>query len=292
MGKKKAKRGAKCQGDSGISSPGSVDQDSNVDIVSRIEQYVDNQLAPLKKQLENEERAKHIQQHMEELAEAQAMIEAKKMSKKKRDEMRKRMMKAKKQLEKRKQEIENGEQEEEEAPKRKTKKTKKRKITEKVNELVPIKEEDIVASIKKEVEQDDDSDDDKPLALMAPPKKKKTPIKKAKLTDLKKLKENDYVMVDPIGLDHSMLPETRPLIAQIVEVNREDEYIEARWMKMKTSSIGKMLYEYAWHVDARQESTQLCLDDLFEKVDLRKGNRLSSAQSRRCAAYYPDYEFD
>ena len=105
-----------------------------------------------------------------------------------------------------------------------------------------------------------------------------------------------------------MLPETRPLIAQIVEVNREDEYIEARWMKMvcksenlfnfqlftfkKTSSIGKMLYEYAWHVDARQESTQLCLDDLFEKVDLRKGNRLSSAQSRRCAAYYPDYEFD
>ena len=43
-------------------------------------------------------------------------------------------------------------------------------------------------------------------------------------------------MVDPIGLDHSMLPETRPLIAQIVEVNREDEYIEARWMKMVCKS--------------------------------------------------------
>ena len=46
------------------------------------------------------------------------------------------------------------------------------------------------------------------------------------------LNDNDYVMINPAGLDHSMLPDARPLIAKIVEVNREDEYIDAVWMMM------------------------------------------------------------
>ena len=176
--KKRKKRGTN-QGDSGISSPGSVEHEheNGVEIVSRIEQYVDNQLAPLKKQIENEERAERIKQHMEELEQAQKAMEAKKMSQKKKEEMRKRMIKAKKQLEKKKAEIENGEVEEPVPTKRGKRKIGKNK--EKLSELKPIKEEDLVASIKKEVEEESDSDDDKPLALMAPPKKKKkTPIKK------------------------------------------------------------------------------------------------------------------
>ena len=53
-----------------------------------------------------------------------------------------------------------------------------------------------------------------------------------KLTDLNDLNDNDYVMINPAGLDHSMLPDERPLIAKIVEVNREDDYIDAEWMMM------------------------------------------------------------
>ena len=56
--------------------------------------------------------------------------------------------------------------------------------------------------------------------------------KRIQLKDLNALKENDYVMVDPKDLDHSILPENRPLIAKITEVNREDEYIAAEWMMM------------------------------------------------------------
>lgn len=56
--------------------------------------------------------------------------------------------------------------------------------------------------------------------------------KRFQLKDLSVLKENDYVMVDPKDLDHSILPENRPLIAKITEVNREDEYIQAEWMMM------------------------------------------------------------
>ena len=46
------------------------------------------------------------------------------------------------------------------------------------------------------------------------------------------MNDNDYVMINPAGLDHSMLPDQRPLIAKVVEVNREDDYIDAEWMMM------------------------------------------------------------
>ena len=53
-----------------------------------------------------------------------------------------------------------------------------------------------------------------------------------------------------------------------------------------------MLYEYGWERNKAAESCTLCLDDIFEKVDFRKGQRLSSAQASRCSDYYPDYDFD
>ena len=53
-----------------------------------------------------------------------------------------------------------------------------------------------------------------------------------------------------------------------------------------------MLYEYAWQKDTTAEPCTLCPEDIFEKVELRKGQRLSAAQAKRCADYYPDYEFD
>ena len=53
-----------------------------------------------------------------------------------------------------------------------------------------------------------------------------------KMDDLSDLKAGDCVMIDPSDLDHSILPETRPLIARIIEVNMEDEYVRAEWMAM------------------------------------------------------------
>ena len=162
-----------------------LEQPMSMSVVSRIEEVVTSTIQPLKKQIEEEERAERIQQHLEgtfvclnfpileliisELEEAEATLQAKRISAKKKEELEKRLKKAKKDLEKRKKKIEKKKDDEPKESKEPKKRGRKKKIGEKrkLEDLGDIKTEateireitlNEIASIKQEVMESDDDD--------------------------------------------------------------------------------------------------------------------------------------
>ena len=55
----------------------------------------------------------------------------------------------------------------------------------------------------------------------------------------------------------------------------------------KDTGVGKTLYEYAWKKnDEMADTNQFCIEDVFEKVQFRKGLKLTKSQCGRVLEFY------
>lgn len=117
------------------------------------------------------------------------------------------------------------------------------------------------------------------------PSPKKQP-KKEPLT-LNTLKVDDFVAVKP----ESHYPNIKPLLARVTSIDLEEETFQAVWWIKKQSSgskdVGKLLYEFKWAPDRENlEENGFCIEDIFEKLQLRSNMKLSAKGAKQMEKIY------
>lgn len=110
---------------------------------------------------------------------------------------------------------------------------------------------------------------------------------KFNLESIEEVSIGDFYFIDPEELDQGSIPLTRPLLCKVMEIDTDLEIFTAEWWTMKYTGVGKTLYEYAWKKnDEMADTNQFCIEDVFEKVQFRKGLKLTKSQCGRVLEFY------
>merc|ERR1711990_607383 len=110
---------------------------------------------------------------------------------------------------------------------------------------------------------------------------------KFNLESIEEVSIGDFYFIDPEELDQGSIPLTRPLLCKVMEIDTDLEIFTAEWWTMKDTGVGKTLYEYAWKKnDEMADTNQFCIEDVFEKVQFRKGLKLTKSQCGRVLEFY------
>ena len=60
----------------------------------------------------------------------------------------------------------------------------------------------------------------------------KTDHKEWKITKIEKLKVGEFILINPKDLDFDAIPEIRPLISKIIDIDHDEEYVTGEWWTM------------------------------------------------------------